>query len=321
MLPSFRYYRFRRTTLISLGCGAFLVGLGLAKIGWLVDAWWLAGSLLFVPFLLGRKVWAIMAVVVIGLLLGVWRGGLALQDLHAYAPLFDKKVSLHGVIANDPTYGKKGEQVFLISGVKQGEQVLPGQVRVTTFSILDVKRGDTVNVSGKLRDGFGNYQASLYFAELKQATSGQNLIDDARYAFAAGTYNALPEPQASLGLGFLIGLRSQLPENLDDQLRAVGLTHIVVASGYNLTILVRAARRLFEKRSKYQTIVVSGSLIAGFVIVTGFSPSMTRAALVTGLALAAWYYGRRIHPVVLLLVAAAITTAVNPLYLWTDIGW
>ncbi len=55
--------------------------------------------------------------------------------------------------------------------------------------------------------------------------------------------------------------------------------------------------------------------------VTGLSPSMSRAGLVAGLSLAAWYYGRTIHPLVLLPVSAAITLLINPQFGWGDLGW
>jgi competence protein ComEC len=58
-----------------------------------------------------------------------------------------------------------------------------------------------------------------------------------------------------------------------------------------------------------------------FACVTGFSPSMTRAALVAGLSLLAWYCGRKFHPVVLLTLVAAATAALNPFYVWGDAGW
>ena len=48
---------------------------------------------------------------------------------------------------------------------------------------------------------------------------------------------------------------------------------------------------------------------------------MSRAGLVAGLSLAAWYYGRTIHPLVLLPVSAAITLIVNPQFGWGDLGW
>jgi competence protein ComEC len=58
-----------------------------------------------------------------------------------------------------------------------------------------------------------------------------------------------------------------------------------------------------------------------FMFITGFSASRSRAGLVAGLSLAAWYYGRKVHPFVLLPVAAAITVLANPAYAWGDLGW
>jgi competence protein ComEC len=43
--------------------------------------------------------------------------------------------------------------------------------------------------------------------------------------------------------------------------------------------------------------------------------------LVSGLSLAAWYYGRNFHPIVLLFLAIAITLVINPSYAWNDLGW
>jgi competence protein ComEC len=65
----------------------------------------------------------------------------------------------------------------------------------------------------------------------------------------------------------------------------------------------------------------STAMILAFMAVTGMSPSMSRAGLVAGLSLAAWYYGRKIHPLVLLPLAAAVTLLVNPQFGWNDLGW
>src|SRR5581483_4964968 len=53
----------------------------------------------------------------------------------------------------------------------------------------------------------------------------------------------------------------------------------------------------------------------------GFSASIVRAALVSILSLWAWYYGRRVKPMVLISLAAAITALWNPFYIWADLGW
>jgi competence protein ComEC len=122
-------------------------------------------------------------------------------------------------------------------------------------------------------------------------------------------------------MGYLLGQRRALPADLAAALVVTGLTHVVVASGYNLTILVRLARRLFVNVSKYLATLSSVMMILGFMAVTGASPSMTRAGLVSGLSLAAWYYGRRFHPLVLLPFAAAVTVLIDTTYAWNDLGW
>jgi len=133
--------------------------------------------------------------------------------------------------------------------------------------------------------------------------------------------SALPEPLASFGLGLLIGQRSTLPETTEDQLRHVGLTHIIAVSGYNLTIIVLACRRLLAKWSKFQATVTCLALIGLFLLITGSSPPIVRASIISVLAIGVWYYGRNIKPMVLLLVAAAITVIANPIYLWGNVSW
>ncbi|HET7630033.1 MAG TPA: ComEC/Rec2 family competence protein, partial [Candidatus Saccharimonadales bacterium] len=139
--------------------------------------------------------------------------------------------------------------------------------------------------------------------------------------FAASVKSVARPNEAALGLGFVVGQRSSLPADLDNDLRMIGLTHIVVASGYNLTILVRFARRLLARWSRFLATGMSGVLMFGFALFSGFSASMNRAVLVTGLSLAAWHVGRRFHPLMLIIYASALTAYLNPNYIWGDVGW
>jgi competence protein ComEC len=112
-----------------------------------------------------------------------------------------------------------------------------------------------------------------------------------------------------------------LPVDLSEALKLAGLTHVVVASGYNLTILVRLARRLFIRVSKYASALAAVIMIVVFMAIAGASPSMSRAGLIAGLSLAAWYYGRKFHPIILLSIAIAVTVLIDPSYAWGDLGW
>jgi len=323
LLGGIKYAPVRRVTLIAVAAASFLIGLASVQLGGGLNGWlWPLLALALLPFCFRKQlVVAAPVAVVIGLILGIWRGTGELTLLDGYQNYLNQKVVVSGDVVEDPVFDDKGMTDFKLQNVTVNGRQLPGQVRVKAFTIADVKRDDTVQASGKLTDGFGGYQASVYYATVNLTEKAKSPIDNLRRHFAASVLSNMPEPQASLGLGFLLGIKTGISNTLNDQMKLLGLTHIVVASGYNLTILVRLARRLFERISKFQTAAVSTVLMAGFVAVTGFSASMSRAALVTGLALTAWYYGRRIHPITLLLFAAAVTAAVNPLFLWGDLGW
>lgn len=306
-----------------LWCAALLLGLAAPRFGLLNADITIAiiGCLLLTFCIKKLSFVAVPAVLLSGMLLGMWRGSAMELSLQQYVGFIDQKVVVEGVVRDDPSYDDKYRLQLRIGDVQVEGKSLPGTIRLTTFEPIQPQRGQKVRAEGTLREGFGNYQAAIYFAKASVTDPATSWVEQLRHVFTASILSHIPEPQASLGLGFLIGLKSQMPDDLGEQLKLLGLTHIVVASGYNLTILVRLGRRLFAERSKYQALLVSVLLLVGFVLVTGFSASMTRAALVTGLALAAWYYGRRVHPFLLIVGAAAITAGFNPVYLWSDIGW
>jgi competence protein ComEC len=286
-------------------------------------AWVVVGTSLFVLAAIKRKAPLILLVLIAGLIFGLWRGAIEQRALTSYQPFYGKNLVINGKITEDTSFGSHGDQRFRLDGIKIENQKLPEEIWVSTTSSLDIKRGDIVTVKGTMQKGFGNIPASMFRANLlniKRPYPG-DIGRRVRDRFANGVRTAIPEPEASLGVGYLVGQRSALPESLDQQIKTVGLTHAVVASGYNLTILVSFACGLFARKSKYLATLASSTMIGGFILITGFSPSMSRAGLVAGLSLAAWYYGRKIHPFVLLPFAAAITVLIQPSYIWGDIGW
>ena len=244
-------------------------------------------------------------------------------NISEYQRYIGQTVAVTGTVSEDSDFNERGQLVLRLKHVTIGSEKLDGTVWATAAMKTQVRRSDRVSLEGKLTNGFGSFAASMYSAAATkiQRTRGIDPALDVRDAFAGGVTKAISEPQASLGLGYVVGQRRGLPDKLDESLRAAGLTHIVVASGYNLTILVRLARRLFERISKYLSFITSAGMIAGFIAITGASPSMARASLVTGLSLTAWYYGRRFHPLFLLPFTMAITVLVQPSYVWGDLGW
>jgi len=257
----------------------------------------------------------------VGLCIGLGYGSAALGERDAYTRYIDNPVQLTGKVKEDPSRNSSGLSLQLDTVVIEGES-MPGSALVSLAG-TDIKRGDIVTVQSLLKPGFGSFPASMSRATIVSIVRPVpgDVGRVVRDWFADKIRANIAEPQASLGIGFLTGQKSALPDDLSDALKVAGLTHIVVASGYNLTILVRMARRLFVRFSKYLSAVSSGVMITMFMAVTGLSPSMTRAGLVSGLSLLAWYYGHRFHPLILLPFAAAITVAIQPSYVWGDLGW
>lgn len=310
-----------RIALITLFCLGVLCGIGLVAVGFRAPGWAVVGCLALIFLVRDRAAWISVTVVILaGIFAGGWRGGHMAQDVARYAQFYGSKVTVVGNVAEDPVYDDE-QKVIMLQNIVVNGTALPGKMRIKSIGISDPRRGDKIEVTGKLFDGFGNYQASMYYAGVRIIETANSPLDVLRREFAARIYSLLPDAQAGLGLGFLVGLKSSVSPQLDDQMKLLGLTHIVVASGYNLTILVRLSRRIFAKSSHYQMTAASLALIFCFVLITGFSPSMTRAAFVAGLSVLVWYYGRRIHPALLISFAAAVTGVYNPLYVWGDLGW
>jgi competence protein ComEC len=312
---------FRRTTLLIWFLASLLCGLFYAKYTTPLSIIWLvASSILFV--LLPRKdVVTLGAIIVIGFSIGWWRGGILQQQAAIYNDLYKEKITLVGRATEDGAYGTKSQLSFTVENAQTKYGNLPGKIKVSGFGAATVNRHDIVQVTGKLYPTRGGKQAGISYADIDVKAQASSPIETFRKNFAAGMENALPEPAASFGLGLLVGERSLLPVDVALVLTAVGLTHIVAVSGYNLTIIIHAVSRLKRWLSRFLTLVVSMLLIYGFILVTGFSPSIVRAAIVGFLGLLAWYFGRKIRPLLLLLFAAALTGFINPFYVWGDIGW
>lgn len=319
-----RCRQFTRISRIQAALAGFLVGLGAVPLAWQLPDWLLAAGLGAAPLVLSRRWPGLFAALLLGAVLGTLRGGSYFADLAStYQAHYGQQVTIIGRAEDTSVYNRFGQREFHMSDpyLAEAGRRLPGRVKVSGFGNQNVQHGDAVSVHGQLRPGFGSAQGQISFAEIEIIQRYQSPLTKLRDYFFSGVYGTIGEPQASLGLGFLVGGRTLLPEDTREQLAATGLTHIVAVSGYNLTILVRLTRRLLAKRSKYLATAGSFGLIAAFLGVTGLSPSIARASVVTGLALLAWYYGRRINPLMLLLLSGAITAGITPRYIWSDLGW
>lgn len=315
-------HRFRLTTLWLVLFAGMLAGLGLARVGPGPGPAPVLMLLIGILLMRCRGIAKLALVLLLGVTAGWLRGEMYISKLSTYQPLYYQKITLTVQAAEDATYDKYGQLGFLARNIRLADgDRLTGSIRLSGFGMSMVYDSDEVVASGKLYPGYGSQQGRMSYAQMQVTGRHPTWLTDLRASFVAGTATALPEPHASFVMGLLVGQRSNLPEDTRHDLQAVGLTHIIAASGANLTIIVQAAGRLLKNRSKRLNTGFSLALVGVFLMLTGGHAPIVRAAIVSVLSIVAGYYGRSFKPLNLIALAAAVTAMVNPVYIWSDIGW
>lgn len=315
-------HSYYRSTLLSAGCISFILGLAFSSF----VATTSLGAIIFIAVVafirINKANWlTVLLLVVAGFSLGSYRGAFYLEKVNSYKPYYDQKITIVGTALNDAVYGKNGQLSFDVSDIFIDGQHMVGKIGVAGFGENMIYQGDKLEVSGKLRAGMGSYRGWISYGVIDTKKAGGTLIDSWRRQLSASLASVLPEPLGPFGMGLLIGQRNTLPDTTTDNLLHVGLVHIIAVSGYNLTILIKAVRLLLKRGSKYQVAILSFCMIGVFLLFAGNSPSIVRAAIISSMALLAWYYGRSLNPLLMILLAASITAFANPAYVWSDSGW
>ena len=198
---------------------------------------------------------------------------------------------------------RDGQQTATLTSVVGSAPAM--RVAATLPAYPAVMPGDVVTVSGSIRpppdspygaylrriEADGTLRARAMTVEAAGDDPGrtlEHLRRSAGWALAA----ILPEPEAGLAAGILIGLRDLVDRDLAAAFTTAGVSHVVAISGWNIAIVAAAvgacAGRLGRRRRSVVTIVA----IVAYVVVAGASASVVRAGLMAGVVLLARESGR-----------------------------
>jgi competence protein ComEC len=286
------------------------------------------------------------AVCVLALLLAALRYQGALPDLDdpsQVAHYNDRGwVELEGVVSGYPDVRDtwtnlkiEAESIEL-----EGEQYpVRGAVLIRAPRFPEHSYGDRLRISGLLEtppelEGFSYAEylsrkgiySYINYARVVTIESGQGsrfwaalfaIKDRARDVLA----QLVPDPEASLLQGILLGIRSGIPDDLYEDYNTTGTSHIKVISGSNTTLIAAlfalAFGRLLGPRRAYW-LVMAGIVL--YVLLVGADAAVVRAGLMGGLFVTAIALGRRATAYVSLFATVLILTLINPMALW-DVGF
>jgi competence protein ComEC len=134
-------------------------------------------------------------------------------------------------------------------------------------------------------------------------------------------YRLWPDPEASLLAGILLGIESGIPTSVQDAFRDTGTSHIIVISGFNITIVAGLFSMVFSRLlGRWRGAFVAGVGIAAYTLLVGAEAAVVRAAIMGGLSLFARQIGRRQDGLNSLAIVAAAMALFNPNVL-RDVGF
>jgi len=264
----------------------------------------------------------------------------------------DQEVEIKGMVKADPEVRDKATHIRLsATEIKRdnGWQEVSGDALLFVPRYPAFQYGDVLKVTGKLEgkletppeleelpdsDDFdyhgylerqGIYSTMSYPEEIKILDSGQGFkplewVYSLRNGLSQTLAEVLPEPQASLAQGIILGIRYNIPASVRADFAHTGTAHLLAISGLHLSIvagiLLSIGIWLFGKR-RYTYIWLALGTIWLYALITGMHPPVVRGAIMASLFLSAELLGRQRTAITSLAFAAAIMVGINPQILWT----
>ncbi len=326
--------------------GALAVGAATALVGRMT----LAGSsfLLIVCVALGawigfknsfRECGGILCallVVFAGFGVGALRGAHAVQAISFTDERNGESITLEGVIVDEPTLTEKNQKIVIAPTGSENRVIMFAPVHP------QYAYGDVIRVSGTVKkpesfaiegaDRTFNYPRYLAKQgigsivdkpniELIEKGKGNSVMEwffTIRRAFVGGLEASVGEPYAGFASGVVLGVDGALSKHDEELFRNAGLIHVVVVSGYNITLVGDIIGRAL---SMFAPLIASmGSLlgICAFILLTGASQTAIRAGIMASLVVAARLTKRHYDMNRALAFAACLMILHQPLILLYD---
>jgi len=224
------------------------------------------------------------------------------------------QVLIEGEVSAPPY--SKGQSQYLeiqrINVLEASDGIRLDTVRIRFRTTPRFSYGDRLRIEGKLTS-----YATMDFPEIEKVGQGGDLFRKTLFGFRERlegiVCQALPEPEAGLLSGILLGSKHALSYEWEEVYKRTGLMHVVVASGYNITVLVRVLGSLFRPLGMVASFVVAILGVVMFTLMLGAEPPILRAAIMGVIALWGKRLGRPRDTLRVLLFSALLIIFVNPL--------
>jgi competence protein ComEC len=191
-----------------------------------------------------------------------------------------------------------------------------GQLRILSAGESVVLRGWCAELEGfDLRWRWKHAVGEVHATEIVGVGPARAPLDRAanrlRSLVLAGSAHLAPVDRALLA-GFLLGDTRGVPQELTEQFRAAGLTHLTAVSGENVAFVMALFAPLLRRSGLRGRVVLAFVVLVCFGTMTRWEPSVLRAIAMATIALFAGALGRPTTGLRVLVLAASALLLVDP---------
>lgn len=304
------------------------------------QAWVVALSVILILIICGASFKQYSQQIFIGLLIllaGLAYADLSIKDMPASLPVI-QGASRSGTVQEFPLIdGDKTTFILKTNNSSPWEK----KIRVVCYFKTDITRGDRINIRGIMKPphppgnpGEFNYplylsHSGIYYSlsvkherDLRLLSHEQGIlkwVDSFRAQGEKIVTKTLPDQEAAILLGMLLGSREGIDEDQYDAFQKTGIIHLFSVSGLHvgfLLLLVGWISSLLglSRRNKFISgvviLLIYGTMVAWPVCVM-------RSILMGILGLLAYYSGRENNILNAMALAGIITILINPASLFT----
>jgi competence protein ComEC len=191
-----------------------------------------------------------------------------------------------------------------------------------------LESGDRVELAGWLQplDDYDRYLArrhvvaTLEASELRRVDAGDRLLERTANALRALVFaglDRLPATERAVTAGFLLGDTRGVPEPVEDQFRAAGLSHLLAVSGANVAFVLALAAPVLRRLTLRGRLVGGLAVVVLFGTMTRWEPSVLRASAMAAATMLALHLGRPTAGVRVLVLAVMVLLVVDPFLLFS----
>ncbi|MBU1970461.1 ComEC/Rec2 family competence protein [Patescibacteria group bacterium] len=124
---------------------------------------------------------------------------------------------------------------------------------------------------------------------------------------------ALPSPHSELVMGMVLGEdQFKLIPRYNDILKKVGLVHVVVVSGYNISLVFTLLMRILGSQYKVKNLILGLVITLVYAGISGFGVPAVRAWIMGSIAVIFKFYGRPAEGLKVLIFSAIVILCLAP---------